>query len=436
MLYICGKIYKYFTKNMAKFSPCVRNKRNDELYPVYIRIFHNKELQYINTGLLVNDKGLKTSYTKSGKKKLDITDKKVVRECLNIISSYSEKINLINANTLSCKQLIDILKNNNTELSFTDFANEFIKGMINQNRDNSASCYNLSVLSLKKYIGKENIFFKDLTSRLIENWIESMSNSARMKSMYPSCIRAIFNEAIRKYNDYDLDMIKIRTNPFMRVKIPKQRIAEKRSVDVAIIKSIFTKEIICDGVSRVEFAKDAAMLIFCLAGINAADLYDMKESALNRTTWKLCYNRKKTRDKSDTGAYMEITVPELIRPLFDKYECDNGSLFAFSKRFSNERWFVKSINLGLKLICEELEIKENITTYTFRHSWATIAQNNCGATTEMVAFALNHASVHRITEGYIRKDYSPIDKLNKKVIDFVLRDLFVNCKHVCTFAQI
>ena len=274
--------------------------------------------------------------------------------------------------------------------------------------------------SLKKYLEKENILFKDLTSKVIDGWIESMSGSARMKSMYPACIREIFNEAIRKYNDYDLDVIKIRTNPFVRVRIPKQRVTEKRSVEAILIKSIFTKEVISDGISRAELAKDAVMLIFCLAGINAADLYDMKESALNRTTWKLCYNRKKTRDKSDTGAYMEITVPELIRPLFDKYKCDNGSLFAFSKRFSNERWFVKSVNLGLREICRELAIEENITTYTFRHSWATIAQNNCGASTELVAFALNHASVHRITEGYIRKDYSPIDRLNKQVIDFVM----------------
>jgi len=96
-------------------------------------------------------------------------------------------------------------------------------------------------------------------------------------------------------------------------------------------------------------------------------------------------------------------------------------LFLFSNRYSDANGFVKNVNKGLKVICEELGV-EKVTTYTFRHSWATIAQNNCGASTELVAFALNHASVHKITEGYIRKDYSPIDILNKKVIDYVFKE--------------
>ena len=87
-------------------------------------------------------------------------------------------------------------------------------------------------------------------------------------------------------------------------------------------------------------------------------------------------------------------------------------LLAFSERYVSGSDFVKNVNKGLKAICEELGV-EKVTTYTFRHSWATIAQNNCGASTELVTFALNHASVHKITEGYICKDYSPIDDLNK-----------------------
>ena len=37
-----------------------------------------------------------------------------------------------------------------------------------------------------------------------------------------------------------------------------------------------------------------------------------------------------------------------------------------------------------------------------------------------VAFALNHASQHRVTERYISIDYSPIDRLNEKVVNYVL----------------
>jgi len=265
--------------------------------------------------------------------------------------------------------------------------------------------------------------FNELTRRVINGWIDSMKDSIRKKSLYPACIKAIINAAIREYNDDELDNIRIKFNPFTRVKIPKERITEKRSIDVDTLNKWFTTDKITfpkdfDGISRKELGIDVAKMIFCLAGINAADLYDMKKSSLKNG--KLCYNRKKTRDKSEKGAYIEITVPKIILPLIKKYSSSKrDSLFVFSERFADENGFVKTVNMGLKRICEELGIEDTITTYSFRHSWATIARNDCKAPTELIALAYGHASVHKVTDIYIRKDYSPIDELNEKVIRVV-----------------
>jgi integrase len=94
--------------------------------------------------------------------------------------------------------------------------------------------------------------------------------------------------------------------------------------------------------------------------------------------------------------------------LFEKYKGEN-KLFNFG--YSNDRSFNKHINIG-----KALEIPP-VDTYTFRHSWATIAQNNCGALDEQIAFCLNHGSAHKVTAGYIKK---PIDELNQKVINYIL----------------
>ena len=59
------------------------------------------------------------------------------------------------------------------------------------------------------------------------------------------------------------------------------------------------------------------------------------------------------------------------------------------------------------------------SVYTFRHTWGTIAQNDCNASIEEVAFAMNHSSAHKVTRGYIKTDYSPAWELNEKVIDFI-----------------
>lgn len=422
---------------MAKFVPCIRNKRNDGLYPVYIRVFHNKGLQYINTGFLVSEKGIRNIFDEKGRKSIEIVDKRVLKNCFERIEIYTEKINRLNIMDLDCKTLIGILEEKQDDISFTDFTNKFIISMINEGRENPARNYKLSLSNLQKFLQKENITFNELTSKVIQEWLDSMSGSARKGSLYSSRVKAVFNAAIKKYNDYDLGIIRIKTNPFASVKIPKDKVPEKRSTSSYVLcrffysKSSFPKY---DGLTRKEMAFHVSCLIFFLAGINAADLYDMKKDSLGKD-WKLRYNRKKTRDKSSTGSYMEIFIPEIIRPIFDKLKGKKDSLFIFSERFADSTAFVKTVNMGIKSICNELGISENITTYTFRHSWATFAQNECGASTELVAFSLSHSSAHKVTEGYIRKDYTPVDRLNEDVINHVFIECFLLFVPFYSFVQ-
>ena len=54
-------------------------------------------------------------------------------------------------------------------------------------------------------------------------------------------------------------------------------------------------------------------------------------------------------------------------------------------------------------------------------SFTTIAQNKCNAGTDEVAFCLNHSSAHKVTDSYFEKDFSRIDVLNRKVIDYLYR---------------
>lgn len=56
--------------------------------------------------------------------------------------------------------------------------------------------------------------------------------------------------------------------------------------------------------------------------------------------------------------------------------------------------------------------------YTFRHTWGTVAQNDCGATLSEVGFGMNH-SQNKVTRGYIKLDFTPAWELNERVIDFI-----------------
>lgn len=406
---------------MAAFGIVVRGKRNDGFYPVYIRVSHGSgAVSYIKTSFVVSERGLKKNYTKAGKEKIEVSDVKVVRECMNEIAGYVRRLNEVDSNKMTVQQIIQYLATGETELSFSRFAEEYITEMRNKDRIRSSVNYVMAVKRLHEYVGKDNILFKDLTAQLLTGWIESMAESPRKRNLYPTCIKTMFNAALLKYNDEDRDIVQIKKNPFTRIKIPKNKPAEKRSTSIENIQKFFNaeiKEYFNKDWTKEKIAKDVCLMIFCLAGINTADLYDLPKEALKNGV--LRYNRKKTRDKSDYGAYTEIAIPEKIKPLFEQYK-GNKKLLLFSERYVSPSDFASVVAKGCKKICEKAGI-EFVTPYSFRHSWATIAINECSATMDDVAFALNHSSAHKITSIYVRPDYSRIDRLNKKVLQKVFK---------------
>lgn len=401
---------------MAAFGIVVRGKRNDGFYPIYIRVSHKSNASYIKTAFAVSERGLKKTYTKTGKEKIEVSDVRVVRECMNEIAGYVNKLNNIDSDKMTIQEILKYLLNNETELSFSEFAEEYITDMKNAGRDNSAGNYQISVRKLHEFLGKEDILFNDLTFSALTNWIDSMLDSPRKRNLYPTCIKTMYNAAMLKYNDEDRDIIKIKKNPFTRIKIPANRPAQKRSVEIDNIRKFFNAEVkekFNGDWTKEKISQDVCRLVFCLAGINTADLYDLPIGALSEDG-TLHYRRKKTRDKSLSGAYTEIKVPKIIRPLLEEYK-GTKRLFIFSERYVSSDIFADVVARGCKKVCLNAGLK-NITPYSFRHSWATIAINDCNASMDDVAFALNHSSAHKVTNIYIRPDYSRIDKLNKKVL--------------------
>ena len=124
--------------------------------------------------------------------------------------------------------------------------------------------------------------------------------------------------------------------------------------------------------------------------------------------------------RSDRG-YFEIRVPEFLKPTFDKYLSRKASspwLFNFHERLSTSDSFSANVNIGIKQIWAKVDPNYKASLYVFRHSWATIAQNECGATMNEVDFGLNH-SINKMAKVYVKVDYTPAWILNEKVIDFI-----------------
>ena len=401
---------------MATFSACVRNQRKDGYYLVYIRISHKSAPDYIKTDKLVNAKGLT--------KNKDIKDPFVLKYCADRIAEYVEKLNKVDIRNWTVKEVKAYLLTSDEDICFSDYARKHYAKMFNSGQERNARNYELAFQHLERFAGTTKVMFSHLTSTFINAWIDSLSNTKRAKEMYPICVRQIFKAALLEYNDYDNGIIRIKTNPWAKVKIPEADTPEKRAISPEECRRFFSAPIPESKMKEplAELGRDIAMMVLCLAGINTVDLYEMKKE--NYENGIIKYKRAKTKKSRADGACIEMRVPAIIHPIVDKYlnrESDTDWLFSFHKRYSTSDSFGANVNMGIKQICKSLGMakEDYYCVYTFRHTWGTVAQNDCGASIPEVAFAMNHSGGHQVTRGYLKIDFSPAWELNEKVVDFI-----------------
>ena len=414
-------IIKQSKKTMSTIKPVVRKPRSDGFYPVYIRIVHNRKPGYIKTDKIVDVKHI----DKSG----DITDAVVNEYCSRIVLEYSDRLNRVNPASWEVRDVVEYLSTPDDEVCFSSYAQKHIDKMFNEGHERNSKNYKLAVAHLERYLGTTRIMFSHLTSTVLTKWIDSLSRTSRAKEMYPVCVRQIFKAALLEYNDEEKGITRIKFNPWPKVQIPKADVTTQRAISAEECREFFNRPLPQTKMlsSLPELGRDVALLVLCLGGINTVDLFNLKKSDYKRGI--IGYKRAKTRHSRRDEAYMEIRVEPFIQPIFDKYLADKEDeyLFNFHVRYCDSDSFSANVNSGIKKICADMGMTRDsyYCVYTFRHTWGTIAQNDCDANLYEVAFGMNHSHGFKVTRGYVKMDYSPAWKLNAKVIDFVF---FSNAK--------
>lgn len=400
---------------MATLKAVIRTARADGFYPVYIRVTHKRASSFIKTDKMVTKKEL----TKSN----EIKDPYVLQYCTQKILAYTEQLNKKNIENWTVKEVVEFLTGGNDDICFSDYARQHIAKMIDNGQERNAKNYTLALQHLERFTGTTQIMFSHLTSTLMNRWIKSLEQTHRAKEMYPICMRQIFKAAILEYNDYDNGIIRIKTNPWIKVEIPTSDRAEKLAITPEACRQFFSFPLPESKMKYplTEFGRDVAMLVLCLAGMNTVDLFKLRKHDYKDGIIR--YQRAKTKKFRADGAYMEMRVPAIIQPIFEKYRnmSDDEHLFNFYQRMSTSDSFCANANCGIKQICKAMDMPQNewYSVYTFRHTWGTVAQNDVKASIDEVAFAMNHAAGHKVTRGYIKIDYSPAWELNEKVVDFI-----------------
>lgn len=273
--------------------------------------------------------------------------------------------------------------------------------------------YETTLSRLRQYEEKlDDINLEDVTKEWLlgfDDFLKETSKSVNGRNIHFRNIRAVFNSAI--------DEEKTTYYPFRKFKIKNEETV-KRSLSVEQLRTIFTAPL----QPYQEKYMDCFKLMFYLVGINVADLCNLKDIENGR----IVYRRAKTHKM-----YSIKVEPEAME-IIEKYRgtsrllnfIDGVDVHGFTRR-CNEA--LQKIGDTSRLPGRGGKIKvkplfPHITTYTARHSWATIAANDLDAPYDIISKALGHSDTSgaKVTSVYVDYDMKKVDRLNRAVIDWVL----------------
>lgn len=395
------------------FRVIIRQKENqktrDGLYNVKIRLSHKGECRDIATNIYVKPDQIENG-TIIDHPSATFYNTKI----RNLLSLYEKKRDSLGGkiNDLSAKALMNHLREVDREGRDPEFffmASRVINSLQESNQISYARSIEQTVGLLRAFSGP-SLLYTEVTPEYLERFeksLRSAKKSANTIAIHLRNIRTIYNKGI------DAGKADLSDYPFRRFKI-KQAPTRDKDMEIEDLRKLRDADLKLKSHRR---ARDLFMLSFYLCGLNFKDLLYAQKKDVRRDRLEV------TRLKTDQPLSIKIT-PQ-AQEILDRYAGKKFLLSLLEDKLKTTRPDRRTIvykdvtdqtNAKLKKVAEILEIPYRLSTYYARHTWSSIAFNECGVSEEIIGLALGHASPRRVTAGYIRKKYDLVDRANEAVI--------------------
>lgn len=372
-----------------------RKANKEGSFPVKIRITYKRNRKYYLTG-----KNLKVN-------EWDLLPTSKSRAIKEIRESIENSFSLVKSNVEAIAEKggfsFDAL-NIRLGRAAGDTVNSALKARIqNLKKGDQISTMQLSEYLLKslELFSSRNLDFETITVDWLRKYEKHLLNNDKSYttiSMQMRVIRTLMNQAKRD------GVIKETQYPFGKDKYEiKEGASTKKALTLNEIKQIFH---FSDGNETTDRYRDLWIFSYLCNGINIADLVKLKFKDIK--DGDICFVRQKTETTSKNRREIRASVSLEIQNIIDKWgnkPIATNYIFPYlnGKEDAEQRQRItkdltKRINLRMQKIGTELNIG-NITTYTARHSFATVLKRS-GANIAFIGESLGHRDL-KTTESYL-----------------------------------
>ena len=375
-----------------------RRKIKNGKYPVKLRLTFQRTSRFYSTKIQLTPEDFEKAINPKSKRKskdLRLDFAKIEDRALVIISRMpffdfdNFKKRFESNKKISSDSVISRIEDLKTELE-------------KQGRRETASIYSNLKKSLEGFQGGKKLTFVQITPDYLhrfDSWMRTTGKGQTTVGIYMRHLRRVFNMAIED------GLIQKSIYPFGKG-LNHYKIAAPRNIKKALsitdIQKLFDYQ--PDKGSSEGYYRDLWLFSYLCNGINVKDICELKHSNIKGD--EIIFNRSKTKNSDRTPKPIVIVIIKQINDIKQRWGTGETYIFPILKPGMNAedtlkrvKSVTKSINKYIKLIAAKVGIEQNISTYTARHSFATILKRS-NVSVEFISDALGHKNINT-TESYL-----------------------------------
>ena len=385
--------------------------------PIMVRVAKDGKRSMKSLGVSVNP--MFWDFKKNSPKK-NCPNRALVQQLISqALNKYQEKLILIQVNNedTTVTELLSDEKDRIDKITVGDFLSSHIKKLRDCGKVGNSYAYLNLRATLRNFYGKElNFLFSKIDVAFcnkFEAWMRKNQFEDTTMSYYFRTLRSTYNKAV------EANAAVREKSPFLEYKLSRFSTKTKKR---ALSKENITKLLKADCSGKKEITKlahDIFSFSYYCGGISLVDVANL--TAENIIDGRLIYERQKTHGMINLVLLDEA---QAIIAQYAKYQERAGYLFPIlnnkvhvtpMQKFNRVRKMCRRINTELHTLASDLKIKEDVTTYVARHSFATVLKKS-GVNIGIISQALGHQDI-KTTQIYLSKfDDEQVDMAMKNLL--------------------
>lgn len=342
---------------------------------------------------------------------------------VNIITNALQKYQAIQLDMetkcedYTASEILNDAASKQATVTVEDFLTEHIQQLRENGKVGNSYAYLNLRTTLHNFYGKKlNFFFNAVDIQFcnkFEAWMRKNKFEDTTMNYYFRTLRATYNKAVES------KCANREKSPFIEYKLSRfSTKTQKRALSKENVMKLLKLD--CSGKSaKAQLAHDVFSFSYYCGGISLVDVANLTPS--NIIDGRLIYERQKTHGIINL---VMLDAPKAIIAKYAEYCEKAGYLFPIldnrvhitpMQKFNRVRKLCHQLNKELHKLADELGIKEDVTTYVARHSFATVLKKS-GVNIGIISQALGHQDI-KTTQIYLSKfDNEQVDSAMQNLL--------------------